>query len=476
MSQPTSGYPLSNPSQSHSGFSEDTLQRNQDPLAPYPWLQSTYQQITSSAQTSPHHAYLLVHEGQIGQEILIDQLRAFFICYHAAAEGLPHACGSCDGCRSLQLGTNKDNYRLPGEGQVMITVDSVRKKLLPQLSIPPASSANNVVIIDNMGAFNDASGNAILKTLEEPPPRVVFLALMPAGANVLQTIRSRCLQIKLPAPTQAQIRAYVDYLVTHGDTSRIKQVNLLNAERATTPKPKLRYSKKILALAEKKGVDPGMLDANGNIKDDAVGLQYADPAFYQYLPMELPLLSFVAGAQPLLIRQMYEEGFGKSLRDFLARMQASLFSFDLDAWVGCFDLQRANVFKWQISATLQVLLLALDLYLAPESQDAQAQRNLLTDAGRGLVDYLAQTAVQKWLDQPARQHQAQTATGEFAKRAVKLLDRISQVQLILERFPRQFDSEAMREVLAHKIASLVLLEVANKQLRDSLVDGLLDLE
>jgi DNA polymerase-3 subunit delta' len=93
-----------------------------------------------------------------------------------------------------------------------IKVESVRE-LLRTLTLAPVESTHRVAIIDQAQAMHDNAKNALLKTLEEPNPRVVLMLLAPSVESVLATISSRCQVLNLrPAP----MRAIQEALIVRG--------------------------------------------------------------------------------------------------------------------------------------------------------------------------------------------------------------------------------------------------------------------
>ena len=82
----------------------------------------------------------------------------------------------------------------------LITVDDARR--VPEfLSLTPAEGEWRVVIVDAVDQLNPNAANALLKIMEEPPPRAILLLICHAPAAILPTIRSRCRSFKLNAPT-----------------------------------------------------------------------------------------------------------------------------------------------------------------------------------------------------------------------------------------------------------------------------------
>ena len=100
-------------------------------------------------------------------------------------------CGTCQSCRQFDAGAHPDRFELIPDAKGTITVDAVRG-LVGEIGLRPALSASKVILVSQVEAMNTAAQNALLKTLEEPPPRVVFVLATTDPQRVLPTILSRC--------------------------------------------------------------------------------------------------------------------------------------------------------------------------------------------------------------------------------------------------------------------------------------------
>lgn len=105
------------------------------------------------------------------------------------------SCDACQYCAWFEAGTHPDYYQL-GEMHTGTTIDAVRT-LIAALDQTAHQSGRQVVLLEGVDLFSPPVGNALLKTLEEPTGNVVFLLLAKRRHQVLQTIRSRCLNIQL---------------------------------------------------------------------------------------------------------------------------------------------------------------------------------------------------------------------------------------------------------------------------------------
>ena len=102
-------------------------------------------------------------------------------------------CGTCDSCRRVEHLGHPDLFLLePEKKSRIISMESMREVFLPWVAKQAFSGGWKIGIIVFADRMNDSSANAFLKTLEEPPPRTLFLLLSDKPDALLTTIRSRC--------------------------------------------------------------------------------------------------------------------------------------------------------------------------------------------------------------------------------------------------------------------------------------------
>jgi DNA polymerase-3 subunit delta' len=104
--------------------------------------------------------------------------------------GKDEACGVCPSCKKLASGQHPDLHILEPDG-AFIKIDQIRE-LQKELSYRPFEAPKKACIIDGAEKLNLSSGNALLKTLEEPPGDALMILIAPEPSAVLQTILSRC--------------------------------------------------------------------------------------------------------------------------------------------------------------------------------------------------------------------------------------------------------------------------------------------
>ena len=112
--------------------------------------------------------------------------------------GAMAGCG-CRSCRKILSGSHPDVHRIVPSG-ILIKIDRVRE-LRHSLSMKPYEARVRVVIIEGAQAMNPEASNALLKILEEPPDRTVFVLTAADPGDLLPTIVSRCRQLRFhPVP------------------------------------------------------------------------------------------------------------------------------------------------------------------------------------------------------------------------------------------------------------------------------------
>ncbi len=102
-----------------------------------------------------------------------------------------HPCGECDSCKAIAAGSSLDVIEIDGASNT--SVENVRQ-IKDEVLFPPNSGRYKVYIIDEVHMLSTSAFNALLKTIEEPPPYVVFIFATTEPHKVPATIKSRCQQ------------------------------------------------------------------------------------------------------------------------------------------------------------------------------------------------------------------------------------------------------------------------------------------
>jgi len=142
--------------------------------------------------TAMTHAWLITGPPGSGRS---HAARAFA----AALQCKDGGCGECQACRQVRGGTHPDVRRVATE-KVTIAIDEVRE-LITVAQQTPSQGRWRVIIIEDADRMTERTSNVLLKSIEEPPPRTVWLLCAPSSQDVAVTIRSRCRVVSLVTPT-----------------------------------------------------------------------------------------------------------------------------------------------------------------------------------------------------------------------------------------------------------------------------------
>jgi DNA polymerase-3 subunit delta' len=137
------------------------------------------------------HAWLLTGPPGSGRSTAA---RAFAAALQCERGG----CGACHECRTVLAGSHPD-VTLVATEHVFLRVEDVRP-LVTVAQQRPSLGRWRVIVVEDADRLNDTSGNLLLKAVEEPPPRTVWLLCAPSPDDVLVTIRSRCRHVGLRVP------------------------------------------------------------------------------------------------------------------------------------------------------------------------------------------------------------------------------------------------------------------------------------
>ena len=155
------------------------------------------------------HAWLFTGPPGAGQTTAARAFAAALQCTSPDLEvgGVP-GCGFCDGCHTVMSESHADVKFVRSDG-LSIGVGDMRDLVL-RASSYPTGGRWSVILIDAAHRLTEAAANALLKGVEEPSPRTVWLLCAPSVQDTLPTIRSRCRHLVLRTPTA---EAVADLLV-----------------------------------------------------------------------------------------------------------------------------------------------------------------------------------------------------------------------------------------------------------------------
>lgn len=196
-------------------------------MIPFPWHRAALHGLLADRARLPH-ALLVSGRAGIGKTEFARALGAGVLC-EAPRDGL--ACGACASCHWLSQGNHPDYREIVPQAaeeeaeaeeapagkaekakSIVIKIDQIRA-LADFISLSTHRSGYRVLLLHPAESMQPAAANALLKTLEEPPPHTLIVLASDQPARLLATIRSRCRHVNLAAPPE---REALDWLRAQG--------------------------------------------------------------------------------------------------------------------------------------------------------------------------------------------------------------------------------------------------------------------
>ena len=179
-----------------------------------PWQARAYTQLAAVLDAGRMgHGVLFAGAAGLGKRAVAERLAQRALCRTRDADCEP--CGTCKSCQLFAAGTHPDyadvSFILNKEGTRMrteIVIDQIRE-LSERLALTPQYGGAQVALLEPADAINNAAGNALLKTLEEPHPGRYLWLITAHPARLSATIRSRCQRVEFRLPPRDEAVAWL---------------------------------------------------------------------------------------------------------------------------------------------------------------------------------------------------------------------------------------------------------------------------
>ena len=197
-----------------------------------PWQHAVFDSWIARRGQLPH-ALLLRGRAGIGKTLFARAFAQALLCENQDPK-THQACGACSACGWYTQGNHPDFRMVEPEALALTEDEEGERKKEPSkqikieqvrelqdfLAVGTHRGGQRIVIVRPAEAMNLATANALLKSLEEPPPQTLFLLVASNYARLLPTIRSRCQVVELASPSPAEAQQWLSGQgVTHASTA-----------------------------------------------------------------------------------------------------------------------------------------------------------------------------------------------------------------------------------------------------------------
>lgn len=299
------------------------------------------------------NSLLFAGDDGIGKRQFAIELAKSFVCLEPS-EG--EACDVCAPCRRVNVFTfpksdDRDAHKRvvfsdhPDVGTVIpynrnILVDAVRH-LESEANFRPYEAGARFFIIDDADKMNDSASNALLKTLEEPPPTTHIFLITSRVDSLLPTIRSRCQTLRFAPVAGDQIENFLieDRAFTHDEArlaARLSRGSIARAVSINVEKFKVRRDKMLAVVTH--AVETGDRAALLRISEEMNDAKNKD-SFEDNLDI---LRSVIHDVWTLRVGGDSTRLVNTDLEEKLERVAAESGSADMPAWLAAIDTMREN--------------------------------------------------------------------------------------------------------------------------------------
>jgi DNA polymerase-3 subunit delta' len=212
------------------------------------------EQLTSAAQAAAavvrgepgpgmSHAWLFTGPPGSGRSVAARAFGAALQCPNGG-------CGVCHECHTALSGAHADVEIVMPTGLSYSVAET--RRLVARAGLAPTQGLWQVTIVEDADRFTEQALNALLKALEEPPPRGVWLLCAPSAEDLLPTIRSRCRMVTLRIPPNSAVARYLQAEgvdeATAEFAARVAQGHIGRARRLARDAEAVRRRREVLEL------------------------------------------------------------------------------------------------------------------------------------------------------------------------------------------------------------------------------------
>jgi len=212
-----------------------------------------------------HHAYLFTGTRGVGKTTIARILARSLNCDEGVSS---KPCGICSSCTEISEGRFVDLIEVDAASKTK--VDDTRE-LLENVQYRPTRGRYKVYLIDEVHMLSTHSFNALLKTLEEPPPHVVFLLATTDPQKLLPTVLSRCLQFHLKNMQPTDISNHLEHILKQEDIEfEIPALEALSWSAKGSMRDALSLLDQAIAFGDGRVTDSEVREMLGTIDRDEV--------------------------------------------------------------------------------------------------------------------------------------------------------------------------------------------------------------
>jgi DNA polymerase III subunit delta' len=165
-------------------------------------------EVLRAAVASPAamtHAWLFTGPPGSGRSVAARAFAAALQCTSSGPSSGEPGCGVCPGCHTVLAGTHADVEVVRPQG-LSLGVKEARE-LVGRAALAPSGRRWQVIVIEDADRLTEGAANVLLKAIEEPTPRTVWLLCVPSAQDLVVTIRSRCRVVLLRTPPTEAVAA-----------------------------------------------------------------------------------------------------------------------------------------------------------------------------------------------------------------------------------------------------------------------------